>query len=295
MDRPEHETTRAIARRKGDQRLPDERPYLLGVAGEYRDQLMPLENLKEVVFGRAPDAEFSLTLDDEVSRRHARVVLDEGGRAWVCDLGSTNGTLVNGREITTNTLLRRGDRIYVGLATIFKLDWLTDDEVQRLKLANVDTLTEVYSRRFLDVRLAELFKLAMDRDRPFSLIMLDIDHFKNINDTFGHLAGDLALQRVAASLHDTTEASVAEPLVCRFGGEEFTILLPGLALEGARALAERARAAIEALRVEYHGVAIPLTLSAGVASLPKDSAAALVADADRNLYRAKAEGRNRVV
>jgi two-component system cell cycle response regulator len=202
---------------------------------------------------------------------------------------------VNGREISATTLLRRGDRIFLGEATIFKLDWLTEDEVKQLQLANVDSLTEVYNRRFFDARLTELFALARERDRPLSLVMLDIDHFKQINDTFGHLAGDLALQRVAAALQDAVDPADTEPLVCRYGGEEFAILLPGVALDDAQRIAERARVAIDALRVEYHGAALRLTLSAGVASLPADAPESLVKTADDNLYRAKRDGRNRVV
>jgi diguanylate cyclase (GGDEF)-like protein len=298
LERSEYETTRAVARRRDDKREPNERPYLIGIAGEHAGRLLPLEGLTELIFGRSPDCEIAISLDDDVSRRHARLSIDEAGRAWLSDLGSKNGTLVNGREVSRPTLLRRGDRLFLGDATIFKLDWLSDEEMARWQSASVDALTECYNRAFLDAQIEELFSLAKSRDRPLSVIMLDVDHFKAINDKHLHQGGDFALKRVAAAIGAELEKAGADPLAFRYGGEEFCVLLPGFDTAAGRVVAEGIRAAIEAMHLEFKGATLRITISGGVATLGPtdyDGPASLLEAADARLYRAKAEGRNRIV
>lgn len=298
MDRSEHETTRAVTRRRSDRHLPDERPYLVGIAGEHAGRFLPLEGLKEIVLGRTPDCEVSILLDRDVSRRHARLTIDEASRAWLADLGSKNGTLVNGRELRGPTLLRRGDRIFLGDSTIFKLDWLSDDEMERWQSASVDALTECFNRAFFDMRLEEMFELARERGAPLALIMCDVDHFKRVNDTHGHQAGDHVLQQVATVIQREAEKRGADDLSFRYGGEEFCVLVPGAGAERGRVVAEAIRSGLEGVKMEFEGEGIRVTLSAGVAALDEgtfETPGALLRLADENLYRAKREGRNRVV
>jgi len=163
------------------------------------------------------------------------------------------------------------------------------------RLATRDQLTGLLNRRMFDEILHEEIERSQRFDRPFSLILVDIDHFKNVNDTHGHLAGDVVLREVARRM-DKKARSVDR--VMRYGGEEFAILM----LEGdsdvARRLADGVRVSIEADAVPTGGdLVLPLTISAGVADFPRDANGAneLIAAADKALYAAKEGGRNRVV
>lgn len=166
----------------------------------------------------------------------------------------------------------------------------------RLEWENVtDPLTSVHNRRYLDRRLVEEVTRSRRYGLPLSMVFLDIDHFKHINDTYGHPAGDRLLVSIAElvsnSLRDTD-------MLARFGGEEFVVLTPHTALSGATEIAGRLLMAIGAHRFELAdgATALRVTCSAGVASLGKEGGGAeLLAAADRNLYRAKQQGRNRVI
>ena len=156
------------------------------------------------------------------------------------------------------------------------------------ELAWSDALTGAANRRKFNERLEQLV-LESSRGRSVSLIICDIDHFKVFNDSHGHQAGDATLVKVAGLLMSTCREM---DTVCRIGGEEFAVLLPGCGVEGGVGLAERMRVAIEELRTSYG----PVTMSFGVCETRSDeeSGAALFSRADRALYTAKANGRNRV-
>jgi diguanylate cyclase (GGDEF)-like protein len=166
------------------------------------------------------------------------------------------------------------------------------------RISALDTLTQIANRRRFDAVLRQEWRRSARDDSPLSLVFCDIDYFKRFNDTYGHQAGDECLVRVAQAMEETLNRPA--DLVARYGGEEFIALLVDTGLEGARMLAERMRARVEALAVEHRasGVASHLTVSLGVASMvprpairPED----LVDLADRALYAAKEGGRNRVV
>ena len=158
-----------------------------------------------------------------------------------------------------------------------------------------DPLTELYNRRYMDETLLQELSRVRRKEATLSVIMIDIDHFKRLNDTAGHAAGDEVLRRVARQLMSAVRR---EDVACRYGGEEFALILPELAIEGAVERAERLRREIEDLFVEVGGKRIgPVTASFGVACYPMhgSSGAALLHLADKALYQAKALGRNRVV
>jgi diguanylate cyclase (GGDEF)-like protein len=161
--------------------------------------------------------------------------------------------------------------------------------------AITDGMTGLYIRRFAMQRLAAELKRARRYQQPLSVIMCDIDHFKRVNDTYGHPAGDAVIIAAAKTLKAAVRAEVDLP--CRFGGEEFVLVLPNVGVEGAAAAAERMRATIEAARIEA-GTAEPLsvTMSFGVAELVAEDAdpEALLKRADDALYASKHGGRNRV-
>jgi diguanylate cyclase (GGDEF)-like protein len=166
------------------------------------------------------------------------------------------------------------------------------------RISALDTLTQIANRRRFDAALRQEWRRSARDESPLSLLFCDIDYFKRFNDTYGHQAGDECLVRVAQAMEETLNRPA--DLVARYGGEEFIALLVDTGIEGARMLAERMRARVEALNVEHRasGVSSHLTVSLGVASVvprpafrPED----LVDLADRALYAAKAGGRNRVV
>ena len=159
--------------------------------------------------------------------------------------------------------------------------------------AKEDALTGVPLRRVLEGRLHAAFRRACDDGIAIAVVMCDIDHFKRINDTFGHGTGDRALVAVARALDGARRPG---DLLCRYGGEEFTLLLENTDGRAALAQAESLRRAIAAIRLEENGQPVPLTLSAGVASFPElhvKAAGELLLLADAALYQAKRSGRNR--
>lgn len=173
------------------------------------------------------------------------------------------------------------------------------EEIERLQAelreqALRDPLTGLYNRRHLDAQLPELLAQAARQAEPLSVLILDLDHFKQVNDLHGHQAGDEVLRHAARQITRHTRAS---DLVCRYGGEEFVVVLPGVAPAQAAEQAEALRAALEVVPARFGALALPLTASFGVAGLSKeaDNSDRLIGAADRALYEAKAQGRNRVV
>jgi two-component system cell cycle response regulator len=231
----------------------------------------------------------------EVSRRHAEVFV-ENGRAFVRDLGSSNGTRLNERELRSEAAeLADGDRITVGTVILKFIG--TDAENQfhetiyRLKVE--DALTRIHNKRYLLEFLEREVARAQRGRSDLSLVLYDLDHFKRINDTWGHLAGDLVLRESAALVKQMVRR---EDCYARYGGEEFCLVLPDQKAQGAAAVAEKIRAAIERHPFDWQGTRLPVTVSLGVAefSLGFD-AAGLIASADERLYSAKKSGRNRCV
>jgi diguanylate cyclase (GGDEF)-like protein/PAS domain S-box-containing protein len=161
--------------------------------------------------------------------------------------------------------------------------------------STIDVLTGLFNRRHLEQSLERELRRAARTDQPVGIIMFDLDHFKKVNDTFGHEAGDTVLRTIGVTL---SRGARAEDMPCRFGGEEFLLIMPGATLEGSRSRAERLRSEIKALTITQDGTLVgTITVSIGVAAFPLQglSAKDLIAAADAALYRAKHEGRDRVV
>jgi two-component system cell cycle response regulator len=257
--------------------------------------IMPLP--REVnVLGRDPDVEVPIE-DDSISRRHARISLRDGNYE-IEDLGSTNGSYVAGGLVSGRIRLLDGVRVQLG-HTIFRFG--LQDEVEQAASKRIyemsvrDGLTGVYNRRYFDDRLASEFAFAARHQTPLCVILADIDHFKQINDTHGHNCGDAVLKRIALEL----QASVrTEDLMARFGGEEFVMLTRGIDVDGGRAFAERVRGVVQRAVITWDGTRIPVTTSLGVAHTQSGAtygkAELLVEAADTALYAAKRGGRNRV-
>jgi two-component system, cell cycle response regulator len=271
-----------------------DRAYLIVLAGENLGQMFPIRNA-ETVIGRAADASVRLK-DDGVSRRHARILHKEG-EVFVEDMKSANGTLLNGQRVE-RAELQDGDKIQVGSTTILKFtyaDRLEEDFQQKMYEAALhDGLTQAYTKRYFLDRLPTEVAYARRHATPLSLLMLDVDHFKKVNDTHGHLAGDYVLVLIAQLI---SNALRTEDIFARYGGEEFLVLCRGVTVDNAALLAERLRARIETAAFEYQETHIPVTISIGVAAYvdQADAGTKLIATADAALYEAKRGGRNRVV
>jgi len=244
--------------------------------------------------GRDPDNELVLT-DDGVSRRHARIER-RGDRMVLMDVGSTNGTLLNDAELSGIAELCTGDRIQVG-STIFKYLSATDLEAalheQIFSNVTTDALTGLRSKRHLLDELGREFSRARRYNRQFSVLMIDIDHFKWINDEYGHQVGDITLRAVASQVLSCLHS---DDLAARYGGEEFVISLLETKLEDAVVTAERIRAAVAELVVSYRDVRLQVTVSIGCAeySHSDENEIRLFERADLAMYAAKEAGRNTV-
>jgi diguanylate cyclase (GGDEF)-like protein len=247
--------------------------------------------------GRDPACEVAFPEVLSLSRLHSRIRFTEDGVA-VEDLGSTNGTFVNDRRLTGQVFLSSGDRIQFG-ALHFK--FYREEDVEAAyheaihQLVMQDGLTEIANRRKFDEELGREFARAIRHERPLALVVFDIDRFKHINDTLGHLCGDFVLKRIARICRQRLRP---EQVFARIGGDEFAIISPETGVKGAEILAEKLRVAICRYRFETDMVpdSFQVTCSFGCAEMTRAmrAEADLIEAADKALYAAKDEGRNRV-
>jgi diguanylate cyclase (GGDEF)-like protein len=256
----------------------------------------PLEDTDRII-GRAPNAHVFVD-DRSVSKFHAKLVL-VAGDVSIIDLESTNKTVVNGKIIQplVPVKLRNNDQIKVG-NIIFKFlergSIETVASAQTFDRSQTDALTSIANRGALMAQGPEVFKRAGLIAIPFSLLIFDIDKFKNVNDTYGHAAGDFVLQEVSKVVRD--KLIRGNDFFARSGGEEFCLLLLGTPPPLAEEIAERIRATIENHAFMFEGILIPITISLGVAyKVETDQGWEDIYErADKAMYHSKNSGRNRV-
>ena len=271
-------------------------PCLIVISGRQMGQVFPVTT-REARVGRADDADLCIR-DASISRFHAAVYVDSESRCRVRDLGSTNGTFVNGRRVA-DTELAAGDRVQLGKQTILKLEYHgrfeNEFHAQLYEAGTRDPLTGTFNRRYLDQHLEGDFRLARRHREDLSLLVVDIDRFKAINDTHGHLAGDSVLRALARILGQRVRG---EDILARYGGDEYVLILRRTSPEGAATLAEAVRVLVQDAVFTFKKLPIEVTVSIGVATLTHPPAYAnaleLLAAADGALYEAKSRGRNRV-
>jgi two-component system, cell cycle response regulator len=274
---------------------PVDRPVLLRMDGVQAGEVVSLAILPCFI-GRHPSCQ--IVIDDAgVSRKHARVTL-RNDEFWLEDLGSRNGTFIDGKRLERKHL-QDGVLIQVGLHASFRFTVVSARQEKLLRemyeSSTRDSLTGLYNRRHFDERIKAEFAYAKRHQLDVGFVMVDVDFFKRVNDTYGHAAGDVVLKYVATSLAKQLRT---EDVIARVGGEEFAILLRGIGIDGARRLGERLRVNIESLPIAAEGIPIAVTISGGCAALSEtedQSPKSLFGLADQRLYEAKRSGRNRVV
>jgi two-component system cell cycle response regulator len=297
---PEDETMAVSAQRASQEIIPPvlQQRTVIKVLTGLEAGRVHLVTVDDLVVGRASTCDLRID-DTSLSRQHCRIH-KTNGTYFVEDLGSRNGTQVNGARIKAPTQLEDGALIQLAAGTIIMFSHQEDLEVQaeqRLYASAVlDPLTGLHNRRHLDARLKSEFAFANRHGTPLSVLLIDIDHFKKINDTYGHAGGDAALRVLSERLQRTVRT---EDIVARYGGEEFAVVARGIEGPGAMLLAERIRETAAKIQVPHEGKVIAFTISVGVTTMSRErifeSIAAVLKAADDGLYKAKETGRNRSV
>jgi two-component system cell cycle response regulator len=270
------------------------RAQLIVLAGPNVGEMYEIDS--NLVIGRGREADVRVQ-GDGISRKHATIRLS-GEQVLFEDLGSTNGSFINGERVA-HRVLEEGDKIQIGTSVILKFtyhDELDEDfQRQMFESASRDALTQVYNKRFFMEQLSSEHAYAARHGSNLALLMFDLDHFKSVNDTHGHLAGDYVLAELTRVLMPAVRT---EDIVARYGGEEFVVLSRTTGVDGAEHLGERLRRGVEQHQFCFAGKIIRVTVSIGICCMPSTAIAAaedMIAMADRALYEAKNGGRNRVV
>lgn len=246
-----------------------------------------------IMIGRSSKCDITVA-EDNVSRQHAKIYR-RNQKFVVEDMGSTNGTFVNTKRVEIQELAD-GDIILVGNSI---LKFITGSNFEHkyhkelYRLATIDGLTQILNKNFFQSKLVEEFSRAKRYGRELSFILMDLDHFHKLNNTYGHLAGDFILRNVTSLISRNLRK---EDYFGRYGGEEFAIILPEIKLDNAMILAEKLRGIVEHANFSYEGEQISVTTSVGVSTVSEaiSNENELVKKADDALYESKSSGRNKV-
>ena len=268
--------------------------YLIVLAGSAMGETYKLSREKTVI-GRGQKAHVRM-MDDGISREHCEIRIEEG-KMVLFDLDSTNGTFCCGSRVQRHEL-EDGDKILVGSGTVLKFTYhdSLDETFQRQMYESAlrDDLTKTWNKKYFTDRLESEFAYATRMRGPLALVVFDLDHFKNVNDTYGHLTGDYVLSEMATVVSTLIRI---EDVFARVGGEEFAVICRATDREQGQAVAERIRTTVNGHRFIFDGNVIPITTSAGVSAIPDPrirDAQSLISASDQALYQAKREGRDRV-
>ncbi len=270
-------------------------PCLIVIAGANAGQMYRLK-APEISIGRSHQNTIPI-LEEGVSRGHCMIHNLPGGEVMLEDLNSTNGTFVNGDPVTRR-LLEDGDKIQIGSTSILKFTYNDSIEEnfqkQMFESALRDGLTQAYNKRYFTERFNSEYSYSLRHKFPLSLIIIDLDHFKQVNDTHGHLVGDAVLVELTKRMH---AAIRSEDVFARYGGEEFAIIARGISHDHGLILGERLRRVVADRPFDFEGLSLPITASFGLCSIPYHKALTplqMIEFADKALYEAKNSGRNRV-
>jgi diguanylate cyclase (GGDEF)-like protein len=287
------EETAKVTSRIALEALQFDQPCLMVVSGFDLGRRYPLD-YAEILIGRQVAADVYLK-ENNVSRNHARII-KENYSFFIEDLESKNSTFVNGVRVVNRQLLKDGDLIIIGKVILkfsvqSKVDKLFYDEIYSSKY---DELTGLVGRKFFQKHLTLEFARARRYGHSLSLLIMDVDDFKKVNDQHGHHVGDMVLNFIGQTIAHSVRKDVDVP--ARYGGEEFAVLLPEVSLYAAQNVAQKIRSRIEKSFMTYNEYLLQVTLSIGVSSNREGifNSEELVRKADSKLYSVKHSGKNRV-
>jgi len=267
--------------------------YLIIVDGNNVGRMYPLDK-KRITIGRS--AEFDIQLvDSSSSRKQAIIEFNDNNKPVLKDLDSTNGTYVNGARITEINI-KNGDNILLGYSSVFM--FAIQDSLQSKFQMNLyessihDSLTAAFNQKYFLDSLNKAFSYSLRHQSSLGLLMLDIDLFKKINDTYGHLVGDIVLKEVVKKIENNLRN---EDILCRYGGDEFAVIIRDFKYGFIKIAAERIRLIFDGKSMNCEDHKINISLSIGAAAIDNENIETfkdMIELADANLYKAKKSGGN---
>lgn len=273
----------------------EKRAFVVVLGGDRMGEMFALKEGDRTTIGRGLQTDIRLA-DEGISRTHAMIEERDGDYVLI-DAGSTNGTYANGNRIEEH-VLQEGDKIQIGASSVLRFTYHddVDQDFQRnlYESALRDRLTGLFNRGYFTNRLESDVAFALRHDKPLALVFFDVDHFKAINDSYGHQSGDEVLRELAERVSSTTRSA---DIFARFGGEEFVLICRDVDAQRALRAAERIIDTVTARPFLVGDAELAVTVSIGVADLgvlAHPSAESLLAAADSAMYAAKRKGRGRI-
>jgi len=270
--------------------------YLIIVYGDDIGKIYPLDK-KAITIGRSDEFDIQLA-DSSCSREQAIIEFNDNNKPVLKDLNSTNGTFVNGSKITEINL-EDGDKIMFGISSVFKFaiqDSLEAEFQMNLYESSInDHLTGAFNKKYFLDTLRKEFSYSLRHHRSLGLLMLDIDLFKEINDTHGHIVGDIVLKKVVKRIKNNLRN---EDILCRYGGDEFVVIFRDFKSGFVKITAERIRLFFNGKSIDYKDHKINISVSIGTATIDNENITMpedMIELADANLYKAKQSGGNCIV
>jgi diguanylate cyclase (GGDEF)-like protein len=257
-----------------------------------------LLNKDEITIGRTKNTDICLFQDNGASRMHAVIQRINEQKFLLIDKNSVNGTLVNSRKIT-EAILEDQDLISISQHILKFISSTSPEQAHYDELyrqTHTDKALQIYNKHYFLTKLDEEINRCQRYHTELSLLLFDVDHFKKVNDTYGHLAGDAVLVQLAELVKQRIRTT---DILCRYGGEEFTIIMPHINQQQAYIVAEHIRSLVAKMLVHHADLTIPVTISIGISSYVagniEHAKETLIEQADKALYQAKHSGRNKVM
>jgi len=285
-----------IVREKIPKQQDQQKFYLIIVDGENVGKIYPLDK-KTITIGRSGEFDIQL-VDSSCSREQAIIEFNDNNKPILKDLNSTNGTYVNGAKIKEINI-DAGDKILLGFSSVFM--FAIQDSLEAKFQKNIyessinDSLTGAFNQKYLFDALSKAFSYSLRHQSSLGLLMLDIDFFKKINDTYGHIVGDMVLKEVVEKIENNLRN---EDILCRYGGDEFAVIIRDFKYGFIKIAAERIRLIFDGRSINCKDHKVNISLSIGAATIDNENIETpedMIKLADANLYKAKQSGGNCIV